>query len=87
MHGNYLWADKGHNVHSNTTGEAIPIEAGFLQIPYPAYREIGFGLENLTPFISPLNLAVHFTWQLTHDSPNLIYLTRDFRFNIGVNLR
>ncbi len=29
------------------------------------YREIGVGLANLTPFISPLNLAFNFTWQLS----------------------
>lgn len=29
------------------------------------YTEIGFGLTNLTPFLSPFNLAFHFTWQLS----------------------
>lgn len=29
------------------------------------YTEIGFGLTNLTPFLSPFNLSLHFTWQLS----------------------
>ncbi|HET7024410.1 MAG TPA: DUF5686 family protein [Gemmatimonadales bacterium] len=28
------------------------------------YGEVGFGLGNLTPFLSPFNLAAHFTWSL-----------------------
>ena len=28
------------------------------------YGEVGFGLGNLTPFLSPFNLAAHFSWSL-----------------------
>ncbi|HYL21994.1 MAG TPA: DUF5686 family protein [Gemmatimonadales bacterium] len=60
-------------------------------IPYPAadtllttartpYSEVGFGLGNLTPFLSPFNFAVHVTWQLssypTHHVSLGIGLTR-----------
>lgn len=57
--------------------------------PYPAdvqlmtarklYTELGFGLGNLTPFLSPFNLAVHFTWQLSS------YRTHHFRFGLGLS--
>ncbi len=57
-------------------------------VPYPAdtalatasrpYVEAGFGLGNLTPFLSPFNLAVQFAWQLSS------YPTRRFRFGIGI---
>lgn len=58
-------------------------------VPYPAtdtllftarkpYTELGFGLGNLTPFLSPFNLAAHFTWQLSS------YPTHHFRFGFGL---
>ena len=43
-----------------------------------AYQELGFGIGNLTPFLSPFNLAVHFTWQLSS------YPTRRFEFGLGL---
>jgi len=43
-----------------------------------AYSELGFGLANLTPWISPFNFGVFFTWQLSN------YGTRRFEFRIGV---
>jgi hypothetical protein len=56
--------------------------------PYPAdtalaraatpYTEAGFSLGNLTPFLSPFNLSVHFAWQLSS------YPTRRFRFGFGI---
>jgi hypothetical protein len=42
------------------------------------YREIGFSLGNLTPFLSPFNFTVQFTWQLSS------YPTDRFRFGIGL---
>jgi hypothetical protein len=42
------------------------------------YTEAGFALGNLTPFLSPFNLSVHFAWQLS-SCP-----TRRFRFGIGI---
>ncbi len=41
------------------------------------YTEAGFGLGNLTPFLSPFDLSAHFTWQLS------AYPTRRFRFGFG----
>ena len=43
-----------------------------------AYTEAGFGIGNLTPFLSPFDLAVHFTWQLSS------YPTRRFRFGFSL---
>ena len=42
------------------------------------YTEAGFALGNLTPFLSPFNLSVHFAWQLSS------YPTRRFRFGFGI---
>jgi len=42
------------------------------------YTEAGFGLGNLTPFLSPFDLAAFFTWQLS------AYPTRGFRFGLGL---
>jgi len=44
-----------------------------------AYTEAGFGIGNLTPFLSPFDLAAHFTWQLS------AYPTRRFRFGFSVD--
>ncbi len=41
------------------------------------YTEIGFGLGNLTPFLSIFNMAAYFTWQLSD------YDTNDFTFRVG----
>jgi hypothetical protein len=41
------------------------------------YSELGFGLGNLTPFLSPFNLAAHITWQLS------AYPTHRLRFGFG----
>ena len=38
------------------------------------YSELGFGLGNLTPFVSPFNFAARFTWQLSN------YATSRFQF-------
>ena len=43
-----------------------------------AYTEVGFGLANLTPWISPFNFGAFFSWQLSN------YGTRRFEFRIGV---
>jgi hypothetical protein len=45
-----------------------------------AYSELGFGIGNLTPFITPFNLAVWFTWQLSD------YDTNRFNWQIGIKL-
>ncbi|UCC44202.1 MAG: carboxypeptidase-like regulatory domain-containing protein [Candidatus Zixiibacteriota bacterium] len=45
-----------------------------------AYSEIGFGLANLTPFLGPFNMALHFTWQLSS------YDTSRFHMNWSIQL-
>jgi len=56
---------------------ANPGDAALLTAP-KAYSEAGFGLGNLTPFLSPFDLAAFFTWQLS------AYPTRTFRFGLGL---
>ena len=41
------------------------------------YTEAGFTLSHLTPFLTPLDVAMSCTWQLSH------YPTHPFRFGIG----
>jgi hypothetical protein len=43
-----------------------------------AFTEAGFGLANLTPFISPFNFGVYLTWQLSDHG------TQRFEFRIGI---
>lgn len=42
------------------------------------YREAGFSLGNLTPFLAPFNFSARFAWQLSN------YPTAPFRFSIGM---
>ena len=70
LHGGVFWTDF-HN-HPANPGDSLLLTA-----PH-AYTEAGFGLGNLTPFLFPLNLAVHFTWQLSR------YPTRRFQFRFGL---
>ncbi len=44
------------------------------------YAEVGFGLGNLTPFLSVFNLAVYLTWQVSD------YATNNFTWRIGLKL-
>ncbi len=39
------------------------------------YSEIGFGIGNLTPFLSIFNFQIHFTWQLSHYASNAFTLS------------
>jgi len=43
------------------------------------YSEIGFELNNLTPFLAPFNLALDFSWQLSHYRTNEFSLSFDLR--------
>ena len=70
VHGGVFWTD--FHAHPANPGDALLLTAR------RAYTEAGFGLGNLTPFLSPLNLAVHFTWQLSS------YPTRKFQFGLGL---
>lgn len=42
------------------------------------YRETGFSIGNLTPFLAPFNFSARFAWQVSH------YPTTPFRFSIGL---
>jgi len=71
IHGGAMW--------SEFTREPMLADSSLRQAP-TVYGEIGFGLNNLTPFLMPFNLAVNFSWQLT------AYDTRKFAFMIDFKL-
>ncbi len=71
VHSGVFWTDFRDHI-SNPGDEAV------LTTALDPYVELGFGLGNLTPFITPLNFAVYFSWQLTS------YDTTVFEFRIGV---
>ena len=56
---------------------ATPADTMLITAPRP-YGEAGFTLGSLTPFLSPFDLAVSFTWQLSS------YPTQRFRFGFGI---
>ncbi len=70
VHGGAFWTDFVDHT-PNTGDEAITTAPS-------AYVELGFGLGNLTPWLTPLNLAVWFTWQVSE------YATDRFVFRLGV---
>jgi hypothetical protein len=57
--------------HASVPGDSLLTSAA------TPYSEIGFSLGNLTPFLSPFNLAARFSWQLSS------YATRRFSFGFG----
>jgi hypothetical protein len=72
VHANIGWADfKDHTVQP---GDEL------LRIAGKSYREIGFALGNLTPFLSPFNLELQFSWQLSD------YDTNRFAMGWGIKL-
>ena len=71
LHAGVFWAElRGNTV---TAADTMLVTTG------KPYREAGFTLGNLTPFLSPFDLAVSFTWQLSS------YPTNRFRFGLGIN--
>ncbi len=70
VHGGVFWTD--FNGHPPNPGDSLLFTAR------RSYTEAGFGLGNLTPLLSPINLAIHFTWQLSS------YPTRKFQFGLGM---
>jgi hypothetical protein len=70
LHGGVFWAD----LRGNT---ARPADSLLTTAPTP-YAEWGFTLGHLTPFLSPLDLAVSFTWQISS------YPTHAFRLGFGI---
>jgi hypothetical protein len=69
VHGGAFWT--GFKNHTYVAGDSLLHTA-----PTP-YTELGFGLGNLTPFLSPFNIAAYFTWQLSS------YPTSRFAFGFG----
>lgn len=70
IHGGLFWTDFVN--HTANPADSLLTSAR------AAYTELGFGVGNLTPFLSPLNAAAHFTWQLSS------YPTHRFRFGFGI---
>lgn len=70
VHGGAFWTDFRN--HTPNPADAL------LTTAPSAYTELGFGVGNLTPFLSPINLAAYFTWQLSS------YPTRRFQFGLGL---
>jgi hypothetical protein len=70
LHGGAFWT--GFVGHTANPGDEV------FQTAPSAYYEVGLGVGNLTPFLSPINLATYFTWQLS-DYPGR-------RFQLGLGL-
>ncbi len=72
VHGGAFWTDfRDHPVRSGDDQTLTALSP---------YREIGFGVGNLTPFLMPFNLALYFTRQLSH------YDTSDWTIGVGIEL-
>lgn len=71
VHGGAMWGEFSR--------KPMLVDDSLRQAP-AVYSEIGFGLNNLTPFLMPFNLSVDFTWQLS------AYDTRKFAFMIDFKL-
>jgi len=70
LHGGAFWTDFVD--HAPNPGDSLIAAARTV------YGELGFGLGNLTPFLSPLNFAAHLTWQLSS------YATKGFTFALSL---
>jgi len=70
IHGGAMWSEFSRRPE-------IP-DASLREAP-TVYGEIGFGINNLTPFMMPFNLSVNFTWQLSHYRLKRFYLLYNFR--------
>lgn len=70
VHGGAFWTDFVDHV-------AKPADAA-LVTARDAYTELGFGVGNLTPFLSPFNLQLDFSWQLSS------YATKAFVMRLGL---
>lgn len=72
MHGGVFWTEFRNHPYQSGDEPILTAKS--------PYREIGFGLGNLTPFLAPFNLALYFTWQLSD------YDTSDFSIDLGIDL-
>jgi len=70
-----FWTSFGSRSRDTFISTAAPTTVRLAPSPY---REVGFTVGNLTPFMSPINLAVRLAWQLSN------YPTG--RFRIGLDL-
>ena len=70
LHGGAFWTDFHNHV-------AVPGDSIFASAAQP-YREAGFSIGNLTPFLAPIDFSASFTWQLSR------YPTQPFRFSLGL---
>ncbi|MFZ5979812.1 MAG: DUF5686 family protein [Candidatus Zixiibacteriota bacterium] len=64
VHGGVFWAEMDEDKNG--------LDGYFYPTANRPYREIGFGVGNITPFLNPFNLYFKFTWQLSD------YATSDF---------
>jgi hypothetical protein len=71
LHGGAFWTDFKHQAPPDTV---------FGRVARTAYTELGFDLGNLTPFMSPFNLEIGFTWQLSAYDTNKFGLSFDLAF-------
>jgi hypothetical protein len=62
VHANFAWADLKD--HQPQPGDDLVRMLG------KPYREVGFSLGNLTPFLAPFNLELTFIWQLSDYDTN-----------------
>lgn len=70
LHGGVFWTDFANHVLQ--PGDEL------LRTAPTMYAEAGFGLGNLTPFISPFNLAGYVSWQIS------AYATQRFQIGFGL---
>lgn len=69
-HGGVFWTDFVN--HASNPADSL------LSTARSPYVEVGFGVGNLTPFLSPFNLHANLTWQLSS------HPTRRFRFGLDL---
>jgi hypothetical protein len=74
IHGGAFWTDFKNQ--PSISGDAIAHTGS------APYSELGFGLGNLTPFLSPFNVAAYFTWNLSPYHTGQ-YHTNRFAFGFG----
>jgi hypothetical protein len=74
IHGGVFWTDFQNQ--PSISAASIPHTSS------TPYSELGFGLGNLTPFLSPLNIAAYFTWNLSPYHTGQYYTNR-FAFGLG----
>ena len=65
------------SVRGSTFWTGVRAGSGGIVVGAP-YREAGFTVGNLTPFLAPFNFSARFAWQLSN------YPTSPFRFSIGL---